>query len=151
MVLVFAKPRIRVLMLSGRRHQRRVTPTFFSPANAPKTVCRPKSKSSRHSRPKQTGTGRSWVECSSVHCVIAVPGVKVGGQDDGRGFCGSEAAPGTAVKMAIYHFVFKRGSGEREREEVLELLGTENRTKNQTKLNRTNWNEMKDGMWATYF
>lgn len=78
------------------------------------------------------------MEWSSVHCVIAVPGVKVGGQDDGRGFCGSEAAPGTAVKMAIYHFVFKRGSGEREREEVLELLGTENRTKNQTKLNRTN-------------
>lgn len=77
------------------------------------------------------------MEWSSVHCVIAVPGSKWAARMTG-GVCGSEAAPGTAVKMAIYHFVFKRGSGEREREEVLELLGTENRTKNQTKLNRTN-------------
>jgi len=154
--LVFAKPRIRVLMLSGRRHQRRVTPTFFSPSNAPKTVCRPKT--SRRARPKQTGDSEEWSSlryCSAggSNWVVVTgwqPGLGgLGGLGGGRGL---EAAPGTAVKMAIYHFVFKRGSGEREwmwmalsgwGKQQTSKRKTANQTKNQTKPNRTEPSEMK--------
>lgn len=138
LVLVFARPRILVLVLSGRRHQWRVTREFFSP-----TQCAKNSLAEKQQR------GQNKLRPSRVEFIALLQclWVKRWRWECRRGLGGTlEAAPGTAVKMAIYHFVFKRGAGEKG-----VRIQTENQMKNQTKLNRTKWNEMKGGMWATYF